>query len=72
MSGVADLEPAVGGRLELRGGPAELVGRGGPLARLEALAERLGGPLGGGGVGAEGVASEPPAFLLTHFLSSGS
>ena len=45
------------------GGPA-----GGPAAPLALLL----GPLGGGGVAADGVAASAPPFLLTHFLRSGS
>jgi len=42
---------------------------GGPLAPPAAL---LGGPFGGGGVGAEVVGASAPALLLTHFLSVSS
>jgi hypothetical protein len=59
----------VGGRL-----PALLAAReGGPMAGrpgAAALATRLGGPLGGGGVEAAGVAASAPPFLLTHLFRS--
>jgi hypothetical protein len=64
----------VGGRLPMaerllpltfrEGGPME----GGP--GTAALATRLGGPLGGGGVEAAGVAASEPPFLLTHLFKS--
>jgi hypothetical protein len=43
---------------------AVLDGGGAPVA----LGARLGGPFGGGGVGAETGGAAAPAFLLTHFL----
>ncbi len=75
--------PDGGGMLALReareaaaGGPS-LAGAG-PIGGIVAAATPplvalgVGGPFGGGGVAAAGVAAAAPAFLFTHFLSSGS
>ena len=73
-----DPGPPIGGGIdELRGG-IEVGGRrpvGGPAGWFgppDALRAVAGGPLGGGGVAAGFDASDGPAFLLIHFLSSGS
>jgi len=56
------------GVMAREGGPDIGGPDGGPAAPLALLL----GPLGGGGVAADGVAASEPPFLLTHFLRSGS
>lgn len=65
--GVPEGGPLAGVKVR-KGGPD----MGGPAGGAVAALTFLLGPLGGGGVAADGAAASAPPFLLTHFLRSGS